>query len=156
MGEVTLPPGIEIRALRPSDVNAVVAIESEAFATPWQSETFLGLIGRDTVELLVMTDVSADVIGYAVLWCITDQGELANLAVAPALRGNGLGGHLLRSVMRIARDRGVKKLFLEVRASNQAALALYAGFGFDDVGLRKGYYDAPKEDARVMLATLED
>jgi ribosomal-protein-alanine N-acetyltransferase len=156
LGEVALPPGIQIRALRPSDVTAVVAIESEAFTTPWKSETFLGLLGRDSVELMVMTEGSDEVVGYAVLWCIMEQGELANLAVAPARRGSGLGGHLLRGVLRIARDRGVKKLFLEVRASNRAALALYSGFGFGDVGLRKGYYDDPKEDARVMLANLED
>jgi len=156
VAEVAPPAGIEVRALRPDDVEAVVAIETEAFTTPWKSETFLGLIGRDTVELLVMTDAVDGIIGYAVLWCIMDQGELANLAVAPAHLGGGMGSHLLGCVMQAARDRGVEKFFLEVRASNQAALALYSGFGFVEIGLRRNYYEAPKEDARVMLATLGD
>ena len=154
MGEVALPEGIEVRSLRPGDVDAVVGIEAEAFSAPWKSETFMGLIGRDTVELLVMTHDVDGVIGYAVLWCIVDQGELANLAVAPAHRGAGLGSLLLRHVLQAARDRGIEKLFLEVRTSNAAALALYSGFGFVEVGQRKGYYESPKEDARVMLASL--
>jgi len=147
----TLPPGIEIRPLGPDDVDAVVAIESEAFTTPWQADTFESLIDRDGVELIVMADELDGVIGYAVLWCILDQGELANLAVSPARRGVGLGSHLLRHVVGVARRRRVEKLFLEVRASNAGAIGLYTRFGFSDVGLRRAYYDNPREDARVML-----
>ena len=102
-----------------------------------------------------MTQENEGVIGYAVLWCILDQGELANLAITPALRRSGLGSHLLRQVMRVAKEGGVEKLFLEVRESNQAAIDLYHRFGFNDVGLRRGYYQNPKEDARVMLVTLQ-
>jgi ribosomal-protein-alanine N-acetyltransferase len=138
------------------DIDAVVEIETEAFSSPWQKETFAGLIGRDGVELVVMTDGTAGVIGYAVLWCVLDQGELANVALTPERRGVGLGAHLLRYLLSVATGRGVKKLFLEVRASNERALDLYHRFGFDDVGLRRGYYDNPKEDARVMLMTLGD
>jgi len=141
--------------MRLDDVETVVGIETEAFSSPWQADTFAGLIGRDTVELVVMADEERGVIGYAVLWCVLDQGELANVAVTPAHRGRGLGSHLLRHVMRVAGQRGVRKLFLEVRASNQRALDLYHRLDFVDVGLRRGYYDHPKEDARVMLATLD-
>ena len=145
-----LPVGIEIRTLVPGDVDAVVAIETEAFTTPWQADTFASLIDRDGVELIVMVDESDIVIGYAVLWCILDQGELANLALSPARRGAGLGSHLLRHVVGVAAARGVQKLFLEVRASNARAIELYTRFGFEDVGLRRAYYDHPREDARVM------
>ena len=150
----SLPEGIEIRALGPEDVDAVVEIEADAFTTPWKADTFSGLIGRDGVELIVMTDRSEGVIGYAVLWCILDQGELANLALSPVRRGAGLGTHLLRHVVDVARGRGVQKLFLEVRASNTPAIELYLRFGFGDVGTRRAYYDNPKEDARVMLLEL--
>ena len=135
----------------PGDVDAVVAIETEAFTTPWQADTFASLIDRDGVELIVMVDESGLVIGYAVLWCILDQGELANLALSPVRRGAGLGSHLLRHVVGVAAARGVQKLFLEVRASNAPAIDLYTRFGFEDVGLRRAYYDHPREDARVML-----
>lgn len=154
MGPVTPPDGIAIRPLRSEDIDAVVAIETEAFSTPWSPETFEGLIDRDAVELIVMTDDVDGVIGYAVLWCILDQGELANLALATTRRGAGLGSLLLRHVMQTARERGVQRLFLEVRASNQRAIDLYHGFGFTDVGVRRAYYQRPREDAHVMLAKL--
>lgn len=152
MEGVTLPHGIGIRTLRREDIDAVVAIESEAFTTPWQADTFESLLERDGVELLVMTD-DEEVIGYAVLWVILDQGELANLALTTGRRGTGLGSHLLRHVLGRARQRGVRKLFLEVRASNARAIDLYHRHGFEDVGIRRGYYQRPTEDARVMLAT---
>ncbi len=151
----TLPEGIEVRPLRRADIASVVAIESEAFTTPWQASTFENLLGRDGIELMVMTDRVEGVIGYAVLWVILDQGELANLALTTNRRGAGLGAHLLQHVLERARVRGVEKLFLEVRASNERAIELYRSFGFEDVGIRKGYYDQPREDAKVMLATFE-
>jgi len=148
--------GLRIRALRVGDVGAVVEIEREAFTTPWQAETFIGLLERDGVELIVIADPEDAIVGYAVLWCILDQGELANIAITPARRGGGLGFRLLAHVLEVARGRGVETVFLEVRASNQAALDLYAHFGFEEVGRRRGYYDHPREDALVMKATLAD
>ena len=155
MEGLSLPDGFSIRALGPEDVDAVVAIETESFSSPWDPSTFAGLIGRDSVELLVMTDADDGVIGYAVLWCVLDQGELANLALATDRRGAGLGTLLLGYVLQCARTRGVRKLFLEVRASNDRALKLYRAAGFEQVGVRRGYYNDPPEDALVMLATLE-
>lgn len=152
--EPGLPSGIRVRPLRREDIGAVVDIETEAFTTPWQASTFEDLLGRDGIELMVMTDVAEGVIGYAVLWVILDEGELANLALTTNRRGAGLGAHLLRHVLGRARDRGVEKLFLEVRASNSRAIELYQSFGFEDVGVRRDYYERPREDARVMVATL--
>ncbi|MDE3013504.1 MAG: ribosomal protein S18-alanine N-acetyltransferase [Gemmatimonadota bacterium] len=150
-GGSSLPDGIEIRTLGPDDVDAVVEIETEAFTTPWKADTFKSLMDRDGVELIVMEDTTEGVIGYAVLWCILDQGELANLALSPLRRGTGLGSRLLKHVVDVASSRGVHKLFLEVRSSNSAAIDLYQRFGFADVGLRPAYYDNPREDARGML-----
>jgi ribosomal-protein-alanine N-acetyltransferase len=137
------------------DVQAVVDIETEAFSTPWQAETFEGLIGREGIELLVMESAGGEVLGYAVLWCIMDQGELANIAVHPEQRGRGLGARLLEEVVAVCRARGVTSLYLEVRASNQGAIDLYQGFGFRDVGRRRDYYQRPTEDARIMELVLD-
>ncbi len=155
MERLTGPEGISIRALRSEDVEAVAAIEREAFTTPWEPRTFAGLLDRSGVELVVMTDATDAVIGYSVLWCILDQGELANIAIAPGFRGRGLGARLLEHVLERARARGVRKVFLEVRASNEAAHALYARFGFEEVGRRRGYYERPQEDALVLVAAIE-
>ena len=154
MEELTLPAGVIVRSMDRGDVNAVVAIEGDAFATPWQADTFVSLLDRESVELLVMTDDEDAVIGYAILWCILDQGELANIAIVPARRGEGLGKALLVLVLDIAREHGVKQLFLEVRASNEAGINLYLREGFKEVGVRRNYYSSPPEDAKVMLAAI--
>jgi ribosomal-protein-alanine N-acetyltransferase len=147
-------PEPRVRKMRREDVDAVVAIETEAFSSPWRRETFLELIDRPTAELLVMDLGSREVVGYAVLWCVLDQGELANVAIAKPMRGRGLGRALLREVLAVARRRGVETVFLEVRESNAPALGLYKRFGFSEVGHRRGYYDHPKEDARILMAKI--
>jgi ribosomal-protein-alanine N-acetyltransferase len=136
------------------DVESVAAIEAEAFTSPWSVQTFASLLDRSGLELLVLEDEHEGVIGYAVLWCILDQGELANVAVTPRLRGRGLGTFLLGRVIEIARARGIENVFLEVRPSNTVAVELYRRFGFQEVGLRKGYYDQPREDALILAARL--
>ena len=148
------PEGIQVRSMRTADIEVVVEIEAQTFSSPWHEETFSTLLDRSGVELLVMEDDAEGVIGYAVLWCVLDQGELANVAVAPGRRGRGLGRHLISRVLDVARDRGVTKMYLEVRSSNDRALEIYRRFGFTEVGLRRGYYDEPREDARIMMATL--
>jgi ribosomal protein S18 acetylase RimI-like enzyme len=70
------------------------------------------------------------------------------------MRGRGLGRALLTEVLAVARGRGVESVFLEVRESNAAALGLYRGFGFQEVGQRRGYYDHPREDARILMAKI--
>jgi ribosomal-protein-alanine N-acetyltransferase len=145
---------VAVRDMRAEDVDAVVAIETETFSSPWRRDTFHELIGRPNLVLLVMEHPSLGIVGYAVLWCVLDQGELANLAVVPPLRARGLGTRLLTRVMDVARERGVATMYLEVRESNAPALELYRRFGFSQVGLRRGYYDRPKEDARILMAKL--
>ncbi len=148
------PGDVVVRAMVPADVRSVAEIEMETFSSPWREETFAGLLDRSGVELLVMESAADGVIGYAVLWCILDQGELANVAVSSRWRGRGLGRYLVSQVIEAARARDVTKIFLEVRASNERAAEIYRGFGFTDVGVRRDYYSDPREDARIMMATL--
>lgn len=144
-----------VRRMTAADLPAVVAIETEAFSTPWQLDTFAGLLDRGALELMVLTGGADEVLGYAVLWCVLDQGELANIAVRPELRGRGLGARLLDEVLAVSRRQGVAKLYLEVRDSNDGALRLYERFGFREVGRRQSYYTEPREDARVMMLELD-
>lgn len=138
-----------IRPMAPTDVNAVAALEASAFSTPWSADTFLRLLDRPGAELHVMEE-GGSLVGYGVLWCILDQGELANIAIAPEARGRGLGGRLLAHFVAVARRRGVRRLFLEVRQSNAVALRLYSSRGFEEIGRRRDYYERPKEDALVL------
>jgi len=143
-----------VRPMEAGDVERVVAIEVASFSSAWQPETFRGLLNRPGAELWVMEDDEHGVIGYSVLWCIMDQGELANIAVADGHRGRGLGAFLLGKVLDVGRDRDVASVYLEVRASNEEAIGLYHRFGFSHIGVRKRYYDNPREDALVMLLRL--
>jgi ribosomal-protein-alanine N-acetyltransferase len=137
-----------------ADVTRVAAIEAESFTSPWKASTFRTLLARPGAELWVLEDEDDGIIGYAVLWCILDEGELANIAIADAHRGRGLGARLLSTMMGIARERGVASLYLEVRVSNEKAAELYRRFGFENIGLRRNYYDSPREDAVLMRASL--
>ena len=142
------------RKMTAADVDAVAALEAATFTAPWKPDTFQSLLDRSGAELWVLDDPDAGVVAYAVVWCILDQGELANIAVAESHRGKGLGRYLLGKVLDVARERGVQSLYLEVRVSNEGAIELYHSFGFTQVGVRKKYYDKPVEDALIMVRRL--
>lgn len=137
-------------------MDAVAALEREVFTTPWEADTFRSMLERSDGELFVVDDPEAGVVGYAVLWCVLEQGELANIAVTPEHRGRGLGSELMDRVLERARERGVTYLFLEVRESNERAVRMYARRDFMEMGRRPDYYRRPKEDALVLMKTLED
>jgi ribosomal-protein-alanine N-acetyltransferase len=92
--------------------------------------------------------------GYLVAWFIMDEGEIANLAVAPEARSHGVGTLLLGTAIAMARRREVGTIYLEVRDSNAAARALYASHGFQEIGRRRRYYRRPVEDALVLRLVL--
>jgi len=145
---------VAVRKMTLDDVPPVAVLEVEAFTCPWTADSFAYLLGRDGCEVWVLDDAEAGVVGYAVLWCVLDQGELANFAVAPGLRRSGLGARLLERMLEVARERGVERVYLEVRVSNEAAIGLYRSFGFTELGRRKKYYDKPVEDALLMAVEL--
>lgn len=145
---------VAVRPMAAGDVAAVAALEATAFSSPWLPETFHKLLDRPGAVLTVMTDGDG-LVGYSVLWCVVDQGEIANIAIAEERRGEGLGRRLLEDTLERAAAAGVRSLFLEVRASNGAARALYASRGFREIGVRRDYYDAPREDALVLKLELE-
>lgn len=144
----------QVRRMSRADVARVAAIEAESFTSPWQANTFRSLLERPGAELWVLDDREDGVVGYSVLWCILDEGELANIAVVESHRSMGLGRRLLSAMVDVARARGVVSLYLEVRVSNHRAAELYERFGFERIGIRRNYYDSPKEDAVLMRARL--
>jgi ribosomal-protein-alanine N-acetyltransferase len=87
------------------------------------------------------------VAGYAGVQCVLDEGYITNVAVDTAFRGRGIATRLLTALDEMARARGLTFLTLEVRASNQAAIALYETCGYQKAGVRRGFYTKPREDA---------
>ena len=144
---------LSLRSITSSDVPEVARIETRAFSTPWSEETFNSLLKRSGVELWV-AEWGDELAAYAILWKVLDEGELANIAVRSDLRGRGIGSGLLSRMLEVAEDSGVRSLYLEVRESNGLAREMYARRGFHEIGVRKGYYEGPREDARVLKKSL--
>ena len=144
---------LSIRPMRTSDVAEVAVIEESAFSTPWSEGTFRSLLDRSGVELWV-AEWEDQLAAYAILWKVLDEGELANIAVRKDLRGRNIGANLLSRILEVAEDSGIRSLYLEVRESNGLAREMYARRGFQEIGVRKGYYEGPREDARVLKKCL--
>ncbi len=109
---------------------------------------------NDSACFLAAVTEQDEVVGYAGLHCILDEGYIANVAVDPRYRRQGVAGELLGAFLRFG-QANLAFLTLEVRASNEAAIALYRKYGFQEVGRRKQYYDAPREDAIIMTLEFE-
>jgi ribosomal-protein-alanine N-acetyltransferase len=145
---------LAIRSARSTDLDRVSLIERAVFADPWSRRSFSELLDTRHVIFLVGAGQADQAVGYAVVVVAGPESELANLAVDPVLQGRGIGRWLLAAAMGAARERGSTEMFLEVRASNAAAIALYEGCGFRPIGRRARYYARPVEDAIVMRGDL--
>lgn len=134
-------------------LDAVVAIEREGFADPWQRKDFEDALDRRDGYSLVCQNGDR-VVAYAVGFLVTGEYHLANLAVHPAFRRRGLGRRFLAAVLNGLTDRNADVVTLEVRVSNLSAIGLYRKLGFRTVAIRNGYYTSPTEDALVLLKAL--
>jgi ribosomal-protein-alanine N-acetyltransferase len=146
--------GIRVRAIGAGDSRAVAALEAAVFGDPWPEVAFRDLLALDHVHGVVAEDVEGHLVGYAVCSSAADEGEILNLAVAEEARGLGNGTALLEASLAWLAGRGIAKVYLEVRRSNTAAIAMYQRAGFATVSVRKDYYRTPAEDAVVMTFDL--
>jgi [ribosomal protein S18]-alanine N-acetyltransferase len=134
-----------------ADIDAIVALESESFTNPWSRDTLVWELQNSDVTLVyVLRRDDERIAAFCVCWIIFDELHINTLAVAPADRRQGYATTLLREVMEDAAEKGALKATLEVRASNQSALALYEGLGFRVAAKRPGYYTKPQEDALIL------
>ena len=148
---------VHIRPAATDDLPQVVALESAAFGDPWSGRTFLALLDRAEVlfDVAVRSDDAGDaVVGYSVVYLMGVEADLANIAVAAAVRRGGVGRLLLRHLLTASRVRGVREMFLEVRDSNDGARTMYQNEGFIEVGRRAKYYVHPVEDALILRRSL--
>jgi len=134
-----------------ADIDAIVALEADSFTNPWPRETLVWeLRNSDVTRIYVLRDDSGAIIAFSVCWVIFDELHINTLAVAPAERRKGAATLLLKHVMAETSKEGARKATLEVRASNEAALALYRRLGFTVRATRQGYYTNPAEDALIL------
>ena len=154
MVAVVRPSGTQVRAMRGEDLDAVSAIETASYEFPWSMGIFSDCLkaGHPCWVLSVDTLVA----GYGILSMGAGEAHVLNLCIDPAFRSRGLGRHLLRRLLDIARWNGAERIFLEVRPSNPLAKTLYESIGFSEIGRRPRYYPARngREDAIVMVLEL--
>lgn len=145
---------MSIRAAVADDVADIVRIERQSFSRPWSARSFHDFMRTPSAFVIVAAPAAHPVCAYAVAYVAADVGELANFAVAVDARGKGIGRMLLEAVLDRARSLGAASLFLDVRASNVVAQALYTSTQFIEVARRRDYYAHPVEDAIVMRRSL--
>jgi len=145
-----------IRAAVPQDIPQIMTLAgSSETAAHWSAREYDALFAPEAPErvTLVRCERTGVIAGFVVARC-GEEWEIENVVVKPELRRQGIGRELIREVIRQARERGAKDVFLEVRESNAAARALYAELGFNEQGRRRGYYQNPEEDAVVLRLRL--
>jgi len=146
--------GPRLREIGAGDLGAVAALEAAIFGDPWSEIAFHDLLALEHIHGVVAEDAAGRVVGYAVCSSAADEGEIFNVAVAAEARGIGIGTALLEACLTSLADRGAAQVYLEVRRSNRAAIALYDRAGFAIVSVRRDYYRMPAEDAVVMTLDL--
>ena len=136
---------LEISPLTAADLPAMLSLEQECFSDSW-SESMM----RSTLEISVVRGLAArldgELVGFALAYLIPPEGEIADICVSKRVRGQGIASLLMQAIM----DGDCSEFWLEVRASNTPARRLYEKLGFVPVGIRRNYYDSPREDAVVM------
>lgn len=144
-----------IEVARLEDVEILLAIEKECSSHPWTREHLAEAVGRAAAAratLIARGEVEGQpgIVGYCAFQVVLDELHVHNLAVRPAARRQGYARRLLIACLHEGASRGARRAFLEVRAGNRGALALYRSCGFVEVGRRRAYYAQPTEDAALL------
>jgi ribosomal-protein-alanine N-acetyltransferase len=135
----------------------MVAVEQAASRDPWSLSQFTASSLRENEHSLVVEGAAGNILGFAIFQQVLGEATLMNIAVHPQHQGRGLGVRLVTALLAALAGRAVKRCLLEVRASNERAIALYRKHGFIDDGLRSNYYPSAtgREDALLMSCNLD-
>lgn len=148
--------GLRYAPMQASDVDEVYALECSVFPHPWSRANFTESLASG-YDAWTVRDADGALAGYYLLMYAVDEAHLLDVAVCAARQGQGLGRHLLDCIGARAREQGMLSVLLEVRPSNERALAVYRHYGYREIGRRRGYYPAhagQREDAIVMRIDL--
>ncbi|MCT4597342.1 MAG: ribosomal protein S18-alanine N-acetyltransferase [Vallitalea sp.] len=138
------------RRMTLDDVEQVHSIEQNTFSTPWSKESLEKELTSNTQAIYMVLEEKNEILAYSGLWNIVSEGHITNIAVKKDKRGLGLGEKVTKAILNEGNKLGIKSFTLEVRKSNIVAIRLYTKLGFTVAGIRKNFYDSPKEDAYIM------
>ena len=139
---------VKIIPAKESDKKDIAALEKECFSLPWSENGILEAMRHNTVFFKALH--KGEFAGYISVTAVAGEGYINNIAVFENMRGVGIGSLLLDRAVTFARKENLEFLSLEVRASNTAAISLYTKIGFKSEGVRRGFYENPKEDGIIM------
>ena len=131
-------------------VGPIAGLEKVCFSLPWTEQQIRSQLPDDSHEFIAAVDAGGELMGYVGMMHVLDEGYISNVAVAPEYRRQHVGSALIAELIKKAYDLQLKFLTLEVRESNIPAQRLYSSFDFLPAGIRKNYYDFPKENAIIM------
>ena len=134
----------------PAHIPQIEALEAACFSLPWTAEQLQSQLKDSQHEFIAAVTPDGTVLGYVGMMFVLDEGYISNVAVGPDYRRRGIADALIERLMTLCRAHGLSFVTLEVRAGNAPAVALYTKHGFQPVGLRKKYYERPREDALLM------
>jgi [ribosomal protein S18]-alanine N-acetyltransferase len=149
---------VALRVMREEDLPAVLACERAGYVSPWSEAIF-----RDCLRVrycCLVAQTREMIIGHGIMSVAAGECHLLNICIHPLFQRLGIGRRLLRRLLALARREDADTAFLEVRVSNRSAVALYRSEGFDEIGVRKGYYPSAdrnpsrREDALMMARAL--
>ena len=140
---------IRLERMTDAHVTQVAALEKLCFSDPWSENSVASELKNPLSLWLVALD-GATVAGYIGSQSVGEEADMMNVAVHPEYRRKGIARELVTGLVSALREKGVQSLALEVRQSNEPAIALYAQLGFQQVGLRPNYYRNPKENALIL------
>lgn len=141
----------KIDILDSAQLDDVFELERLTFSDAWSPSSLISSFESPHSLFFAATDLaSGELLGYSIVYCLSGEAEILNIAVSDYERGRGIGSVLMQAMIDGATARGCEIFLLEVRESNIPAIALYEKFGFLTIGRRKNYYVKPTEDALIM------
>lgn len=141
------------RNLKECDIEAIVALEKNVFSDAWSSQS-IRETSNQKQAFITVAEEGGVVVGYCIIYFALDEAEIARIAVDESMRRQGIARRLLDYTCKCCKEKGTTCLLLDVRECNQSARAFYKNYGFAEDGIRKNFYENPKEDAVLMSMRL--
>lgn len=141
---------IRVRIAKSSDLDDIYELDVQTFAMPWSKEALSYDILENDSAFVIVAEYEGEFAGYADIWTVLDEADLNSIAVIVDFRRKGIGDAIMLAMIEMLSTSGVATINLEVRVSNMPAIKLYKKYGFNECGVRPGYYLDNGEDALIM------